>query len=164
MQEGKTYSLCKKEISYHAGMEGIDPRQLIRTRITEIREADKAAGRPHSVSFSKISKEMGRNSAYLHQYVTGRSPVALPEQDRAFVARRLGLEERLLKEKDGEVGRRGINFHHTEGEPEPCADSDEFTVLLQGSKIKINATVDLSGIAKLKQVLDKYEEILKLMT
>src|ERR1700722_5524681 len=40
---------------------------------------------------------------------------------------------------------------------------DDFSVLLQGNKLKISATVDSDGIARLKQVLDKYEEILKLL-
>ena len=40
---------------------------------------------------------------------------------------------------------------------------DDFSVLLQGNRLKINATVDAEGIARLKQVLDKYEEILKLL-
>ncbi len=40
---------------------------------------------------------------------------------------------------------------------------DDFSVLLQGNRLKINATVDAAGIARLKQVLDKYEEILKLL-
>ena len=38
---------------------------------------------------------------------------------------------------------------------------DDVSVLLQGKRLKINATVDAEGIARLKQVLDKYEEILK---
>jgi hypothetical protein len=40
---------------------------------------------------------------------------------------------------------------------------DDVSVLLQGKRLKINATVDAEGIARLKQVLDKYEEILKLL-
>jgi hypothetical protein len=39
---------------------------------------------------------------------------------------------------------------------------DEVSVLLQGNRLKINATAD-DGIAWLKQMLDKYEEILKLL-
>jgi hypothetical protein len=35
--------------------------------------------------------------------------------------------------------------------------------VFQGKRLKINATVDAEGIACLKQVLDKYEEILKLL-
>jgi hypothetical protein len=40
---------------------------------------------------------------------------------------------------------------------------DDFSVLLQGNRLKINATVDADGINRLKQVLEKYEEILKLL-
>jgi hypothetical protein len=40
---------------------------------------------------------------------------------------------------------------------------DDFSVLLQGRRLKINATVDAEGIGRLKAVLDKYEEILKLL-
>ena len=40
---------------------------------------------------------------------------------------------------------------------------DDFSVLLQGNRPKISATVGADGIARLKQVLDKYEEILKLL-
>jgi hypothetical protein len=35
--------------------------------------------------------------------------------------------------------------------------------LLQGHRLKINATVDADGLVRLKQMLDKYEEILKLL-
>ena len=41
--------------------------------------------------------------------------------------------------------------------------SGDMSVLLQGNRLKISATVDAEGLAKLKQVLDKYEEILKLL-
>jgi len=40
---------------------------------------------------------------------------------------------------------------------------DEVSVLFQGNRLKINATVDAEGIARLKQMLDKYEEILRLL-
>ncbi|MEA2840655.1 MAG: hypothetical protein QOF41_1985 [Methylobacteriaceae bacterium] len=40
---------------------------------------------------------------------------------------------------------------------------DDFSVLLKGNRLQISATVDADGIARLKQVLDKYEEILKLL-
>lgn len=40
---------------------------------------------------------------------------------------------------------------------------DEISVLLQGDRLKINANVDGEGIARLKQMLEKYEEILKLL-
>jgi len=40
---------------------------------------------------------------------------------------------------------------------------DDFSVLLQGNKLKINATVDADGVTRPKAVLEKYEEILKLL-
>jgi hypothetical protein len=40
---------------------------------------------------------------------------------------------------------------------------DDISLLLQGNRLKINATVDADGIARLKKILDKYEEILKLL-
>ena len=40
---------------------------------------------------------------------------------------------------------------------------DDFTVLLQGNRLKITATVDADGIERLKQILDKYAEVLKLL-
>jgi hypothetical protein len=65
------------------------------------------------------------------------------------------------------LGRKGVNEPYIAvGPRKSCRYAhieDDFSVLLQGNKLKINATVDLDGIARLKQVLDKYEEILKLL-
>jgi hypothetical protein len=44
----------------------------------------------------------------------------------------------------------------------PPLSKDDLSVLLQGQRLKITATVDLEGIGKLKEILSKYEEILKL--
>ena len=41
--------------------------------------------------------------------------------------------------------------------------ADDFSVLLSGNQLEITATVDAEGLARLKQVLTKYEEILKLL-
>jgi hypothetical protein len=40
---------------------------------------------------------------------------------------------------------------------------DDVSVLLQGNRLKISATVDAGGIGRLKQALDKYAEILELL-
>jgi hypothetical protein len=42
-------------------------------------------------------------------------------------------------------------------------EKDDFSVLLQGHRLKIDAAVDADGLVRLKQMLDKYEEILKLL-
>jgi hypothetical protein len=47
--------------------------------------------------------------------------------------------------------------------PPPRDIKDEVSVLLQGNRLKINATVDADGIGRLKQMLNKYQEILKLL-
>jgi len=39
----------------------------------------------------------------------------------------------------------------------------DISVLLQGNVLEIKATVDKAGLARLKQILDKYEEILNLL-
>jgi hypothetical protein len=55
-------------------------------------------------------------------------------------------------------------------QPEPVAASSAYSgtegdlsVLLKGGRIQINANVDLAGLARLKEVLGKYEEILELL-
>ena len=45
----------------------------------------------------------------------------------------------------------------------PLSGKDEFSVLLKGNRLQINATVDAEGLERLKQMLDKYTEILKLV-
>ena len=45
----------------------------------------------------------------------------------------------------------------------PPPSKDELSVLLKGNRLHINANVDLEGLERLKQMLDKYTEILKLM-
>jgi len=43
------------------------------------------------------------------------------------------------------------------------AAKDDFSVLLKSNRLHINATVDADGVKRLKQILDKYSKILKLM-
>lgn len=42
------------------------------------------------------------------------------------------------------------------------SSSDPIEVFLSGGRLQINANIGRSGITKLKQMLDKYEEILNL--
>ena len=48
-------------------------------------------------------------------------------------------------------------------QPLPASGKDEFSVLLKGNRLQINATVDADGPEPLKQMHDKYAELLKLM-
>lgn len=44
-----------------------------------------------------LSRKAGKNHAYLHQFITRRSPVKLPEDVRKIVARELAIPEYALK-------------------------------------------------------------------
>ncbi|MGA2816739.1 MAG: hypothetical protein ABSE67_10650 [Xanthobacteraceae bacterium] len=45
----------------------------------------------------------------------------------------------------------------------PPDDAQQIDVLLRGNRLQITADVDAAGVAKLKEVLAKYEEILNLL-
>lgn len=47
-------------------------------------------------SLAALSRMIGRNEAYLHQFVTRGSPRALDERDRRFLADHFGIDESLL--------------------------------------------------------------------
>jgi hypothetical protein len=44
-----------------------------------------------------------------------------------------------------------------------AVDSGDMSVLLSGKRLQISADVDAEGLAKLKDILTKYEEILKML-
>lgn len=79
-------------------------------------------------SLSALSRMMGRNPAYLHQYVTRGSPRVLPERERGLLARYFGVAETELgatpREEDGEevavpyldVAASAGGGRHVEGE------------------------------------------------
>jgi hypothetical protein len=52
-----------------------------------------------------------------------------------------------------------VSNAHTAGAGEP----GDMSVLLTGKRLQISADVDAEGLTKLKEVLTKYEEILKLL-
>ena len=52
--------------------------------------------------------------------------------------------------------------HHTRQNTE-TEDTPQIDVLLRGNRLQITADVDADGLVKLKGVLAKYEEILKLL-
>ncbi|GAA4220320.1 hypothetical protein GCM10022253_24190 [Sphingomonas endophytica] len=51
-------------------------------------------------SLSDLSRKLGRNQAYLSQYVTRGSPRRLPEEERLHLAMALNVDERLLGARD----------------------------------------------------------------
>ena len=54
------------------------------------------------VSFAELSRVIGRNAAYLQQYVRRGSPRELAERDRALLARFLGVPEARLGGREAE--------------------------------------------------------------
>lgn len=62
-----------------------DPRQIIEQRVSE-----------WGISRAALSRRLGRNDAWLQQYLRRGSPRVLPEAERRILARELDLDERLL--------------------------------------------------------------------
>lgn len=74
-------------------MDGV--RKLIR---------DKALERELSLSW--LSRQIGRNAGYLHDFLEKGSPRSLREDERRMLAERLGVSEDYLRPRDG-VGAGG---------------------------------------------------------
>jgi len=61
-------------------------RELVRERIKDL-----------GLEMKSLSREIGRNPAYIHQYLNKRSPLYIGEQERPILAAKLGISEDLLK-------------------------------------------------------------------
>ena len=48
------------------------------------------------VNYSSVSRLLGRNAAYIQQYIRRGSPRQLDEQDRSVLARFFGVDEKIL--------------------------------------------------------------------
>lgn len=73
------------EISYSSGMD--DPvRELIRGKLNE-----------HGLKMSAVSMQIGRNHAYLQQFLNRRIPLELEEKDRHRLADILRVDESALR-------------------------------------------------------------------
>jgi hypothetical protein len=66
-------------------MEGSDPRVVLATLITERRE-----------DYASLSRLIGRNPAYVQQFIRRGTPKRLDERDRALLARYFGVPEAWL--------------------------------------------------------------------
>lgn len=62
-----------------------DPRETLR-RLTQERGED----------FTSLSRLVGRNTAYIQQYIRRGTPKRLPERERRILARHFGVSEQLL--------------------------------------------------------------------
>lgn len=67
----------------------LNPRELLKRKV----EAS-------SWTMSELSRSIGRNVAYVHQYVSRGTPRHLAERDRHALAAILGLDHRLLIEPE----------------------------------------------------------------
>jgi len=50
----------------------------------------------HGDDYASLSKMVGRNAAYIQQFIKRGSPRALPERERGILARYFGVDEELL--------------------------------------------------------------------
>jgi len=50
----------------------------------------------HKVSLAELSRVVGRNPAYIHQFLAKGSPERLPEDERLALAMFFGVDERVL--------------------------------------------------------------------
>ena len=72
-------------------IENLDPvRQLIRTKLAE-----------RHLNMSSVSKKLGKNHAYLHQFLDREIPAQLPELVRGQLAEILEVPESMLKHPSG---------------------------------------------------------------
>ena len=55
-------------------------------------------------NYSSVSRLLGRNAAYIQQYIRRGSPRSLDEQDRAVLARFFGVDEKVLGAPDRRSG------------------------------------------------------------
>lgn len=76
------------------------------------------------------------------------SNTGIPMEEVTVEKRPTNRADTVLPPPNSGEGRRG---------------TDDFSVLLSGNQLEITATVDAEGLARLMQVLTKYEEILQLL-
>lgn len=91
MQEEKSYSSTVKDFSYNEGMDSV--RHFIVAHIAAHPEA----------SLKGYSTAIGRNHAYLQQFVERGSPVELSERDRKALARAMKVPEDKLKHSERRI-------------------------------------------------------------
>jgi SOS-response transcriptional repressor LexA len=73
----------------------VDPRDVLRRLCSERGE-----------DFASLSRLIGRNPAYIQQFIRRGTPRRLPEQERRIIARHFGVPEQLL---GGEGGRAPVD-------------------------------------------------------
>src|SRR3954468_7619926 len=78
-------------------MAGTDPRALLEQLIRERGE-----------DYAGLSRLLGRNAAYVQQYIKRGTPRRLAEEDRKLLARYFGVDEALLGGPGGPGAGEGL--------------------------------------------------------
>lgn len=100
MQEAKTYSPLQSEISYcPPAMDAV--RQLILEKSEELEK-----------DLSGLSKKIGRNHAYLQQFIKRGVPRNLPEELRPVLAGELGIDESQLRGAGSRGNKPSVTPHN----------------------------------------------------
>jgi Peptidase S24-like len=60
--------------------------------------------------YASLSKLVGRNAAYIQQFIKRGSPKRLPEKERGILARYFGVDERLLGGLASAAGKAGLRL------------------------------------------------------
>ena len=68
-----------------------------------------SAANARGVALSALSRMIGRNAAYLNQYVRRGSPKRLPERERTMLADFLGLKPLALQDPDDRPGPANVD-------------------------------------------------------
>lgn len=98
MQEGTSYLSSGGNCLLLSPMDAV--RKLILEKVDE-----------RGTNLSELSRKIGRNHAYLQQFIHRGSPVRLPEQERGLIAQQLGVEENLLKLSGSASSTNGTANH-----------------------------------------------------
>ena len=77
-----------------------------------IRKLIREKAEERDLSLSWLSRQIGRNSGYLYDYLEKGSPRVLPDEERRTLAERLGISEDYLRPHD----RIGVEMPTVEGE------------------------------------------------
>jgi hypothetical protein len=76
-----------------------DPRASLERLITE-----------NGADYAGLSKLIGRNAAYIQQFIKRGSPKRLPEKERGILARYFGVDERILGGLASSAGKAGLRL------------------------------------------------------
>ncbi|MEQ1509565.1 MAG: S24 family peptidase [Sphingopyxis sp.] len=95
------------------------------------------AARSRGVDYASLSRLIGRNAAYIQQYIKRGTPRTLPERERALIADFLMMDERLL------------------GAPAPRSSINARTNLVPVSRLDVGAAAGAGGVVEDDLAIDQ---------